>query len=409
MPEAPASAMPATPGQPAPTLARSAPVAPAHRSVASPEPLGAATTDVSGDGIAPAPDVVSAVDARSRVAAAVLATPARSAPTPISSPMSRSATSPAASPVAVSSSTSERQPTSRVASVESRADSDGQARPSEKAPPAQRLEVVEKAIGSPFGADKNESLAARGNHPAALPGATAAVSPAAAANRPAFVDADVLTALRLAGHHAVLPNGAAVAHAELPWSARPTEAGPQAHLSAAPASSGGDGAVLPVAHVPAPQPPPLPFALDAAPAPMPAAALMPAAPGPLLAYASDDLSLRATVMPERAVLSLDTGAGGELALHLRIKDGVTDVHVSGEAAASLDVRPQDLRAALASEGLTLGSFESGQSPPQQSHVDSRDEGPAPHGPSPATPGVAVTGAAETSPLRGAGRGVHVTA
>jgi hypothetical protein len=147
---------------------------------------------------------------------------------------------------------------------------------------------------------------------------------------------------------------------------------------------------------------------DGAAPPLPAPPPLPAAPASLLAYAADDLSLRATVMPERAVLSVDTGAGGELALHLRIKDGVTDVHVSGEAAASLDVRVQDLRAALASEGLTLGSFESGQSPPRQADVEARDEAPAPRLPASATPNDGSNGA-ETSVLRGVSRGVHITA
>ena len=90
-----------------------------------------------------------------------------------------------------------------------------------------------------------------------------------------------------------------------------------------------------------------------------------------MAHAAEDPSLRATVMPERAVLSIDTGSAGELALHLRVKDGVADVRVSGAAAHSVEMRPAELRAALASEGLTLGSFQSGQPAPEHNRGPER--------------------------------------
>lgn len=151
-----------------------------------------------------------------------------------------------------------------------------------------------------------------------------------------------------------------------------------------------------------------------APPPAAAAATPPAAPASpeaaLLARAADDPSLRATVMSEKAVLSLDTGGGRELELHLRVKDGVADVRIDGAGAAALDIRPQELRVALAGEGIALGRFDSGQPPPQHQHqntADAASDEPArPAPPSPRAP------AAETPPQHPTAsrdRGVHITA
>ena len=117
-------------------------------------------------------------------------------------------------------------------------------------------------------------------------------------------------------------------------------------------------------------------------------------------------------MPERAVLSIDTGAAGELALHLRVKDGVADVRVAGAAAHTVEMRPAELRAALASEGLTLGSFQSGQPAPEHNHGAERaDDDPAVRAPShtvaPATAST-TTNDNESSPAV-TRRGFHVTA
>ncbi len=162
------------------------------------------------------------------------------------------------------------------------------------------------------------------------------------------------------------------------------------------------------AHVPhhAPSAPPTPFDAVLAALPPP-----PPAPSALLAHAAEDLSLHATVMPERAVLSIDAGSAGELALHLRVKDGVADVRVAGSAAHSIEIRPSELRAALASEGLTLGSFQSGQPAPEHNHPGDRvDDDATTRQPSRAA---AVTTAAaatnDSSPTAVASRGLHVTA
>jgi hypothetical protein len=137
-----------------------------------------------------------------------------------------------------------------------------------------------------------------------------------------------------------------------------------------------------------------------------------AAAAPLWQHAADDPSLRANVMPELATLSIDTGAGGELELHLRVKDGITDVRVDGAAAQSLNLQPQGLRAALASEGLALGSFESGQ--PSSRHA-APQPGDEPFAPRPAARAAALSdasgaaGGSATQAIRTAGAGVHITA
>jgi hypothetical protein len=134
-------------------------------------------------------------------------------------------------------------------------------------------------------------------------------------------------------------------------------------------------------------------------------------------HASEDPSLHGTILPERAVLSVDAGAG-EIALHLRVKDGVADVRVVGSAAEGLDVQQHELRAALASEGLSLGSFESGQSPSRQPDVDHSDRTSDAHPHSRAVAAISATtttvaadaGRDATTPsANAAARGLHVTA
>ena len=84
----------------------------------------------------------------------------------------------------------------------------------------------------------------------------------------------------------------------------------------------------------------------------------PAAPVSLLDQAAADPSLHAAAIGNNAHLHLDAGSAGSLSVHLRMRDGVADLEVEGTAASSLDIRPQDLRRALAGEGIALGRFES---------------------------------------------------
>jgi hypothetical protein len=81
------------------------------------------------------------------------------------------------------------------------------------------------------------------------------------------------------------------------------------------------------------------------------------APRALLDHAAADPSLHAAAIGNNAHLRLETANAGSLSLHLHVRDGVADVEVEGTGARSLDLRPQEIRRALAGEGLTLGRFE----------------------------------------------------
>jgi hypothetical protein len=410
---------------------------PASRSAraASPDELSDDATAAADAGatLAVASDGAPAEMTRSMAAARGVPISLPSLP-PSTMPTRPTSASPSSSPA--SSAVSERDAPSRAANDDARTDSDEQARPSEKAPPAPILEVVEKGFVSPSAADKRESSASRSIRAASVEKDGGAPSVAGASHRPTFLDVAAAGVARLGGGHAA--GAAPAARAVLPWSPSVTEAGAHGHaLASAAAPFGREPAALaaaidlaraapstapPSSSLPGTTPgfPPPPPRLDGAAPGLSAPPPFPALPSAFLAAVSEDLSLRATVMPERAVLSIDTGTGGEMALHLRIKDGVADVRLSGAGAESLDVRPQELRTALAGEGLTLGTFESGQSPsqsqsqssPGHADVDPRDLRSAPGNlfrtaPAPA-PTLDVGGADKPTPWI-AGRGVHVTA
>jgi hypothetical protein len=85
----------------------------------------------------------------------------------------------------------------------------------------------------------------------------------------------------------------------------------------------------------------------------------PTAPArPLYDMATSDQSLQATALGRNAHVHLDTGAAGALSLHLTVRDGVADLEIDGPAVEALDLRPEDIRRALAGEGLALGHFAS---------------------------------------------------
>ena len=319
-----------------------------------------------------------------------------------------------------------------------------EASPSAKAPPQVRLEGVENKIGSLRASDKGDSpaIGAGRVYPAAL--VAQGGGSAAILQRPGFPIHDQVQAQvggRAPSHAHAHPHAHGHAHAyaqaQPPVVRAAAIASPPAHLvppHAAPfARRADEPAPTSGPATPAASAPPFPHAAalfgagttafttqDAAlftlaPPPPPP----PTLPSDLLAQAVEDLSLRATILPERAMLSVDTGSAGELALHLRIKDGVADVRVSGAAAETLEVRSQDLRAALAGEGLTLGTFDSGQSSSSSSRHADTD--PADHTTDPRPPQRALTGTAAATDLRDsttsttttdpgvAARGVHVTA
>jgi hypothetical protein len=280
-----------------------------------------------------------------------------------------------------------------------------QARALEKAPPAFPFENVAKAFGTPVAGDKSESSKPSQIHPATLVG-HAPVAALAPHRLSSFERVAALPA------RAAAPALQARAHEhETPSGRRPPATATDVVEAIAARAPHLDRVPTPAPHLSHLAPTPAPF--DAILAALPPPAPIPAASSALLAHAAEDPSLRATVMPERAVLSIDTGSAGELALHLRVKDGVADVRVSGAAAHTVEMRPSELRAALASEGLTLGSFQSGQSAPEHNRAAERTDDDAVS--RPASRGVATTAAvtSDTSDSStaavAAGRGFHVTA
>jgi hypothetical protein len=106
-----------------------------------------------------------------------------------------------------------------------------------------------------------------------------------------------------------------------------------------------------------------------APAPAPAAARTDA-----LAY---DPSLRMTMKPGEAHVSLD--AGGGVSLHVQVQNGVANVRAEGAAAPLLSQNLPELRASLASSGLSLGGFESGDSPRREQPESDTADAPTPAG------------------------------
>ena len=120
--------------------------------------------------------------------------------------------------------------------------------------------------------------------------------------------------------------------------------------------------------------------------------------------AADDPGLAVTVLPHAAHLSIALGEG-DLALHVRVRDGSADVNVSGPMSAVFDAKAPEVRTVLASEGLSLGSFATDHRQGQQGQE--RSEPSSPSVPkattSPARPGAnsGRTGESEA--------GIHVTA
>jgi hypothetical protein len=106
----------------------------------------------------------------------------------------------------------------------------------------------------------------------------------------------------------------------------------------------------------------------------------------LLPQLLDDSSLRMVLGPTLARVSVDTGDLGQLSLQLRVRDGVTEIRAGGPAAPNLEQKQNELRVALASEGLSLGHFDLAQSHSQQRQdrpdVPDRETPPPPPAPRP---------------------------
>jgi hypothetical protein len=110
-----------------------------------------------------------------------------------------------------------------------------------------------------------------------------------------------------------------------------------------------------------------------------------------------------TVNPHSARMAIESPEG-DLALHLRVRQGSADITVGGSMAHLFETRGPEARAALASEGLALGRFDSGQpgggqhGQPAPETPERSGEAPAPYRPSPSAP----------PPTSAEGR-IHVTA
>ena len=70
-----------------------------------------------------------------------------------------------------------------------------------------------------------------------------------------------------------------------------------------------------------------------------------------------DPTLHVAVLPQAAHVRMNLDGAGDLSLHLRMREGVAHVTVSGSAAALVDSHSSDLRTSLAGQGVTLGRVE----------------------------------------------------
>jgi hypothetical protein len=81
-------------------------------------------------------------------------------------------------------------------------------------------------------------------------------------------------------------------------------------------------------------------------------------------HAVEDPGLSVAVLPHAAHMSIVSSAG-DLALHVRVRDGSADINVSGSMAPLVDAKAPEVRTVLATEGLQLGSFATSQHGGQQ--------------------------------------------
>jgi hypothetical protein len=106
---------------------------------------------------------------------------------------------------------------------------------------------------------------------------------------------------------------------------------------------------------------------------------LPAPPASTLDPLIDALGADVAFTPDgQAQISLSAGTAGDLSLYLRVRDGAAEVRVDGSAAALLDGRIPELRAALEHEGLALGSYGSHGSHGSHGSNDGGQGGDATH-------------------------------
>lgn len=104
--------------------------------------------------------------------------------------------------------------------------------------------------------------------------------------------------------------------------------------------------------------PATPATIPVAPSLRPATSAAPSrtAPAPA-AQGSPDLPAEGAVLRHAAHLRVESPGLGDVALHLRVRDGVAHVRFDGENAAGLREHAPELARALAREGLSLGRID----------------------------------------------------
>ena len=117
---------------------------------------------------------------------------------------------------------------------------------------------------------------------------------------------------------------------------------------------------------------------------IPAPASVAAERSALVDRAIEDPGLSVTVMPHSAHLAI-TGDTGDLALHVRVRDGSADVNVSGTMAPLFDSKAHEVRTVLAGEGLHLGNFATDQRGSSQGQQGQPESAPRPSDPHPLPP------------------------
>lgn len=143
---------------------------------------------------------------------------------------------------------------------------------------------------------------------------------------------------------------------------------------------------------------------------LPSASSAPTEHAQILEHAGDDPGLTVSVLPHAAHLSI-VSTSGDLALHVRVRDGNTDVNISGSMAPLFESKAPEVRTVLATEGLHLGSFATNQQGGQDGQSGQQGQ-PEPSATPPANqPASAHRRAAATSPeVRDISeKGIHVTA
>lgn len=127
---------------------------------------------------------------------------------------------------------------------------------------------------------------------------------------------------------------------------------------------------------------------------------------PIFQRAAEEPGLAVTVLPHVAHVSVNSD-GGDLSLHVRVRDGNADVNVGGSMAPMFESKATEMRTVLGNQGLGLSSFATDQHGSGQ-HSQQRPEpspaGPQSHAPAPVRRGPTAVDSVPTDEGR-----IHITA